>query len=47
MDDNYQQPKAENLRNPKNGFLFCFFRAEDVDDSWGCSWSFTSGIIML
>ena len=47
MDDNYQQAQAENLRNPKNRFLFCLFHAKDVDNSWGCGWSFASGVIIF
>ena len=47
MDDNYQRAQAENLRNPKNRFLFCLFHAKDVDNSWGCGWSFTTGVVMF
>jgi len=47
MDDNYQKAQEENLRNPKNRFLFLFFHAKDVDNSWGCGWSFTTGVVMF
>ena len=47
MDDNYQRAQAENLRNPKNRFLFLFFHAKDVDNSWGMGWSFTSGVVLF
>ena len=47
MDDNYQKAQEENLRNPKNRFLFLFFHAKDVGDSWGFGWSFTTGVAMF
>ena len=48
MDDEYQQAKTqENLKNPKNRFLFLFCHANEVDDSWGFGCSFASGVLMF
>ena len=47
MDDDYQRAQQENLRNPKNRFLFLFCHAKDVDNSWGYNWSFQSGVILF
>ena len=33
--------------NPKNRFLCIFCHATDVGGSWGCNWSFQSGIIFF
>ena len=47
-DDAYKQMQMqENLKNPKNRFLGCFCHAKDVDSSWGCNWSFQTGVIMF
>ena len=47
MDDDYQRAQQENLRNPKNRFLFLFCHAKEVDNSWGCGWSFSTGVIIF
>ena len=47
MDDNYQKAEQENLRNPKNRFLGLFCHAREVDNSWGCNWSFPTGVIIF
>ena len=46
-DENYKLQVQENLRNPKNRFLGCFCHAKDVDSSWGCNWSFQTGVIIF
>ena len=46
-DENYKLKVQENLRNPKNRFLGCFCHAKDVDSSWGCNWSFQTGVIIF
>ena len=48
MDD-YQITYAEeqNLRNPKNRFLGCFCHANEVDNTWGCGFSFSCGVIFF
>lgn len=46
-DEDYQRRKAENMANPKNRFLFLFCHANEVDQSWGCNWSFATGVIMF
>ncbi len=35
------------MSNPKNRFLGIFCHANEVDASWGCNWSFTTGVIMF
>jgi hypothetical protein len=47
MSEDYQRAEQENLRNPKNRFLGLFCHAKDVDNSWGCNWSFPTGVIMF
>ena len=48
MDDDYEQAKIqENLSNPKNKFLFIFCHANEVDNSWGCGFSFTCGVTLF
>ena len=48
MDEELAQTKAnENLRNPKNRFLGLFCHANEVDNSWGCDWSFATGVIIF
>ena len=46
-DDNYKLKQQENLRNPKNRFLGLFCHANSVDSSWGCDWSFQTGVVMF
>ena len=46
-DENYKLQVQENLRNPKNRYLGCFCHAKDVDNSWGCNWSFQCGVIVF
>ena len=46
--DDYQKAQmSENLRNPKNRFLGFFCHAKEVDNSWGCDWSFSTGVIIF
>ena len=48
MDDDLQKEQmAANLRNPKNRFLGFFCHAKEVDNSWGCDWSFATGVIIF
>ena len=48
MDEELAQAKAnENLRNPKNRFLGFFFHSIEVDNSWGCNWSFATGVVLF
>ena len=48
MDDEYAKAKAnENLRNPKNRFLGLFCHANEVDDQWGCGWTFSTGVVIF
>ena len=47
MDDNYQRAEQENLRNPKNRFLGLFCHANEVDNKWGCDWSFATGVVIF
>ena len=48
MDEELAQTKAnENLRNPKNRFLGLFCHANEVDNSWGCDWSFATGVVLF
>ena len=47
MDDEYARAQQENMRNPKNRFLGLFCHAKDIDNSWGCGWSFSTGVIMF
>ena len=48
MEDDYQKAQMEeNLRNPKNRFLGFFCHAKEVDNSWGCDWSFSCGVIIF
>ena len=47
MSDDYKRAEQENLTNPKNRFLFLFCHAKEVDNSWGCDWSFSTGVIMF
>ena len=48
MDDDFQKEQMRaNLRNPKNKFLLCFCHAKEVDNSWGCDWSFATGVIIF
>ena len=46
-DENYKLQVQENLKNPKNRYLGCFCHAKDVDNSWGCNWSFQCGVIVF
>ena len=46
-DENYKLQVQENLRNPKNRYLGCFCHAKDVDNGWGCNWSFQCGVIFF
>ena len=46
-DDDYKKAEQENLRNPKNRFLGLFCHAKEVNDSWGCGWSFTTGVVIF
>ena len=43
----YQAAQTENLRNPKNRFLGLFCHANQVDDHWGCNWSFGCGVALF
>ena len=47
MDDGYQKAQEENLRNPKNRFLGLFCHAKEIDNSWGCGWSFPTGVVIF
>ena len=47
MDEDYQKAQRENMTNPKNRFLGCFCHAKEVDNSWGCDWSFSCGVILF
>lgn len=47
MDDDYNRAQHENLTNPKNRFLGLFCHAKEVDNSWGCGWSFQTGVVMF
>ena len=48
MDDEFAQAKqTANLKNPKNRFLGIFCHANEVDNSWGCGWSFATGVIIF
>ena len=48
MDEDYTKAKErENLQNPKNRFLGLFCHANEVDNSWGCNWSFTTGVVIF
>ena len=47
FEDEYKLREQENLRNPKNRFLGFCCHAKDVDSSWGCDWSFQTGVIMF
>ena len=47
MDEDYTKAKEENLKNPKNRFLGLFCHANEVDNSWGCNWSFTTGVVIF
>ena len=47
MSDDYKRAEQENLTNPKNRFLFLFCHAKEVDNSWGCNWSFSTGVVMF
>ena len=47
MSDDYKRAEQENLTNPKNRFLFLFCHAKEVDNSWGCNWSFATGVVMF
>ena len=46
-DENYKLQVQENLKKPKNRYLGCFCHAKDVDNSWGCNWSFQCGVIVF
>ena len=46
-DENYKLQQQENLRNPKNRFLGLFCHAKDVGSSWGCDWSFQTGVVIF
>ena len=46
-DEENKAAQQENLRNPKNRFLGLFCHAKEVDNSWGCGWSFTMGVIIF
>ena len=46
-DDEAKAKEQENLRNPKNRFLGLFCHAKEIDNSWGCGWSFATGVIMF
>ena len=47
MDDDYQKAQRENMTNPKNRFLGLFCHAKEIDNSWGCDWSFSCGVILF
>ena len=47
MDDDYEKSQQENLTNPKNRFLGLFCHAREIDNSWGCNWSFGTGVIIF
>ena len=47
MDDDYQRREQENLTNPKNRFLGLFCHAKEIDNSWGCGWSFATGVVIF
>ena len=47
MDDDYQRAQQANLRNPKNRFLGLFCHAKEVDNSWGCGYSFSMGVVIF
>ena len=47
MDEDYQRREQENLTNPKNRFLGLFCHAKEIDNSWGCGWSFGTGVILF
>ena len=48
MDEDYTKAKErENLQNPKNRFLGLFCHANEVDNSWGCDWSFKTGVVIF
>ena len=48
MDDDYVQAKKnENLQNPKNRCLGLFCHANEVDNRWGCDWSFATGVVIF
>ena len=46
-EDDQKKAEQENLRNPKNRFLGLFCHAKEVDNSWGCGWSFTTGVVIF
>lgn len=43
---NYEQVQ-ENYSNPKNRFLWMFCHANEVNDTWGCGFSFGCGVILF
>ena len=45
--DEYKYREQENLRTPKNRFLGFLCHAKEVDNSWGCDWTFQCGVIMF
>ena len=47
MDDDYRRREQENLTNPKNRFLGLFCHAREIDNSWGCGWSFATGVVIF
>ena len=47
MDDEYQRAQQENLSNPKNRYFGLFCHAREIDNSWGCGWSFATGVIIF
>ena len=46
-DDDQYRKQQENLTNPKNRFLGLFCHAKEVDNTWGCGWSFGTGVIIF
>ena len=47
LQDEYQRAQQENLQNPKNRFLGICCHASEIDSSWGCDWSFQTGVVMF
>ena len=47
LDDEYKKAQQENLQNPKNRFLGICCHAREIDSSWGCDWSFQTGVVMF
>ena len=47
LQDEYKKAEQENLQNPKNRFLGICCHAREIDSSWGCDWSFQTGVVMF